>query len=140
MKKIKLILISILALTTFSCSKSDSDSPETPNAPETLYPSDYTLKNVNGTTEYYVYFGLLNNPFTSGTISSIINQGSYSNKIIYTYNKPNGTILIGPKTPGSPTPTLPLVFKENITYLFKINGNKLTLTANGVNYVLTLEP
>ena len=140
MKKIKLILISIIALTTFSCSKSDSDSPATSNAPETLYPSDYALRNASGTTECYVYFGLLNNPFTSNTVSSLITQGSFSNKIIYTYIKPSGTILIGPKTPGSPTPTSPLVFKENLTYPFTINGDKLTLTANSVNYVLTLEP
>lgn len=140
MKKIKLILILIIALTTFSCSKSDSDSPATINAPETLYPSDYALKNSSGTTECYVYFGILDNPFTSYTISSLITQGSFSNKIIYTYNKPNGTILIGPKTTGGPTPTSPLVFKENMTYPFSINGDKLTLTANGVNYILTIEP
>lgn len=138
MKKIKLILISIISLTTISCSKSDSDSPTTTNAPETLYPSDYALKNASGTTECYVYFGLLVNEFN--TYSSFISQGSFDNKIIYTYSKPNGTIKIGPKTPGSPTPTLPLVFKENITYPFTINGDKLTLTASGVNYILTLEP
>jgi hypothetical protein len=140
MKKIKLILISIITLTTFSCSKSDSDTTVTTNAPETLYPSDYALKNTKGTTECYIYFGLLNNPFTSYTISSLLNQGSFSNKIIYTYSKPNGTILIGPKIQGSPTPTSPLVFKENMTYPFTIKGDKLTLTANGVNYILTLEP
>ena len=108
------------------------------SAPETLYPSDYALTDESGTTECYVYFGLLNNPFSSGTISSIINQGPYSNQIIYTYSKPNGTILIGPSLSG--TPTEPLVFEENITYPFRINGDKLILTANGVNYTLTLEP
>jgi hypothetical protein len=138
MKKIKLILISIITLTAFSCSKSDSTS--TADSPTTLYPSDYALKNPNGIYVYYVYFGLLNNPFTSGTESSILEQGSYSNKIIYTYNKPNGTILIGPKTSGSPTPTTNLVFKENIIYPFTINGSSLTITANGQNYILTKEP
>jgi hypothetical protein len=135
MKKIKLILISIIALTTFSCSNSDSSANT--SAPETLYPSDYALKDESGTTECYVYFGLLDNPF-GGTISSFINQGPYSNQIIYTYSKPNGTILIGPSLSG--TPTEPLVFEENITYPFRINGDKLILTANGVNYTLTLEP
>ncbi len=105
-----------------------------------MYPSDYALTNESGITECYVYFGILNNPFTSFTVSSLITQGSFSNKIIYTYSKPSGTILIGPKTPGSPTPTEPLVFKENFTYPFTINGNKLILTSNGVNYILTLEP
>jgi hypothetical protein len=138
MKKIKLILISIITLTAFSCSESDSSS--TADSPTTLYPSDYALKNPNGIYVYYVYFGLLNNPFTSGTESSILEQGSYSNKIIYTYNKPNGTILIGPKTSGSPTPTTNLVFKENIIYPFTINGSSLTITANGQNYILTKEP
>jgi hypothetical protein len=137
MKKIKLILISIIALTTFSCSNSDSSANT--SAPETLYPSDYALKDESGTTECYVYFGLLDNPF-GGTISSIITQGSFSNQIIYTYSKPNGTILIGPQLSGTPTPTEPLVFEENITYPFRINGDKLILTANGVNYTLTLEP
>jgi hypothetical protein len=140
MKKIKLFLISIITLTTFSCSKSDSDSSATANSPITLYPSDYAFKNPNGIYVYYVYFGILNNPFNSGTESSILEQGSYSNKIIYTYNKPNGTILIGPKTSGSPTPTTTLVFKENITYPFTINGSSLTITANGQNYILTKEP
>lgn len=138
MKKIKLILISIIALGTFSCSNSDSDSSATTNAPETLYPSDYALKDESGTTECYVYFGLLDNPFGGTTISSLITQGPYSNQIIYTYSKPNGTILIGPSLSG--TPTEPLVFEENITYPFRINGDKLILTANGVNYTLTLEP
>ena len=140
MKKIKLILISIITLTSISCSKSDSESSATVNAPETLYPSDYALKNPNGTTACYVYFGLLNNPFSSNTVSSLIDQGSYSNKIIYTYNKPNGTILIGPKTPGSPTPTSSLIFQENSTYPFTINGQSLTITVNGQNYILTKEP
>ena len=135
MKKIKLILISIIALTTFSCSNSDSSANT--SAPETLYPSDYALKDESGTTVCYVYFGHLDNPF-GGTISSFINQGPYSNQIIYTYSKPNGTILIGPSLSG--TPTEPLVFEENITYPFRINGDKLILTANGVNYTLTLEP
>jgi hypothetical protein len=139
MKKIKLILISIIALGTFSCSNSDSDSSASTSAPETLYPSDYALKDESGTTVCYVYFGLLDNPF-GGTISSFINQGPYSNQIIYTYSKPNGTILIGPQLSGTPTPTEPLVFKENITYPFRINNDKLILTANGVNYTLTLEP
>jgi hypothetical protein len=139
MKKIKLILISIIALTTLSCSNSDSDSSASSNAPETLYPSDYALTNESGITECYVYFGLLDNPF-GGTISSLINQGSFSNQIIYTYSKPNGTILIGPQLSGTPTPTIPLVFKENFTYPFTINGDKLILKANGVNYILTLEP
>ena len=140
MKKIKLILISIITLTTFSCSNSDSDSSESSNAPETLYPSDYALTNESGINECYVYFGILNNPFTSFTVSSLITQGSFSNKIIYTYSKPSGTILIGPQLSGTPTPTEPLVFKENFTYPFTINGDKLILTANGVNYILTLEP
>lgn len=140
MKKIKLIFIAIIALTTFSCSKSDSDSPTATDAPTSLNPSDYSLENSNGTTDCYVYFGE-NIPFSEVySMSSLLRQGSYSNKITYTYNKPNGTILIGPKTPGSPTPTSPLVFKENMTYPFTINGDKLTLTANGVNYILTLEP
>jgi hypothetical protein len=140
MKKIKFILISIIVLTTFSCSKSDSDSPATSNAPENLYPSDYALRNASGTTQYYVYFGLLNNPFSSNTISSILNQGSYSNKIIYTYNKPNGTILIGPSV--NPNQMLPSnsPFQIGSTYNFSINGDKLTITANGQNYILTLEP
>ena len=138
MKKIKLILISIITLTAFSCSKSDSSS--TADSPTTLYPSDYALKNPNGIYVYYVYFGLLNNPFTSGNESSTLEQGSYVNKIIYTYNKPNGTILIGPNTSGSPTPPTNLVFKENITYPFTINGSSLIITANGQNYILTEEP
>lgn len=68
MKKIKLILISIIAVTTFSCSKSDSDSPTTSNAPETLYPSDYALRNASETTECYLYFGLLVNEFNTYSI------------------------------------------------------------------------
>lgn len=140
MKKIKLILISIITLTTFSCSKSSSDSSAIADSPSTLYPSDYALKNSNGTYLYYVYFGILNNPFSSNTVSSTLDQGSYSNKIIYTYSKPNGTILIGPKTPGSPTPTTTLLFKENITYPFTINGSSLIITVNGQNYILTKEP
>jgi hypothetical protein len=140
MKKINLFLIALITLTTISCSKSNSDETTTVNAPETLYPSDYKLSNPNGSTACYVYFGLLNNPFSSNTTSSLITQGSFSNKIIYTYTKPNGTILIGPKTPGSPTSTSTLVFQENSTYPFTINGQKLTITANGQSYVLTLEP
>lgn len=138
MKKIKLILISIITLTMFSCSTSNSSSSS--DSPSTLYPSDYALKNPNGTYLYYVYFGILNNPFSSSMESSVLDQGSFSNKIIYTYNKPNGTILIGPKTSGSPTPTTTLVFQENVTYPFTINGSSLTITANGQNYILTKEP
>jgi len=140
MKKIKLVLISIITLTTFSCSKSSSDSVATADTPSMLYPSDYALKNTNGTYIYYVYFGLLNNPFSSGTVSSTFEQGSYVNKVIYSYNKPNGTILIGPSLAGNQTPSTTLVFKENITYPFTISGDKLTITANGVNYILTKEP
>ncbi len=132
------MIIFICAL--FSCSKSNSDSNATSDIPDVLYPSDYALKNSNGTNLLYVYFGVLNNPFTSSMVSSIFKQGSYTNKIIYTYNKPNGTILIGPITPGSPTPTSNLTFQENSTYPFTINGQTLTITANGQNYILTKEP
>lgn len=134
------MIIFICAL--FSCSNSSSDSGNNVNdsTPTSLYPSDYALKNSNGTNLLYVYFGVLNNPFTSSTVSSTFEQGSYTNKIIYTYNKPNGTILIGPKTPGSPTPTSNLTFQENSTYPFTINGQTLTIMANGQNYILTKEP
>ncbi|HFG0566540.1 TPA: hypothetical protein ACGFUW_002322 [Flavobacterium psychrophilum] len=139
MKKIKFLFIAIISLTTFSCSKSDSNSTATVDAPTTLNPSDYTLKNPNGTTACYVYFGD-NISFSSGNESSELKQGSFTNKINYTYNKPNGTILVGPKTSGSPTSTTTLVFKENFTYPFSISGQSLTITANGQNYILTKEP
>lgn len=121
MKKIILSLIAIVFL--ISCSKSESEpavADETPNA----MCCDYVVKNTDGSNKYYIYFS--NTP-ASSFISQKIGSITYTNFIIWTYNKPNGTIKVGTKMNSTDPNTNNLFFKENSTYNFSVNGKVLTI-------------
>lgn len=117
----------------FGCSSSDEDNVIAPNS---LYPSEYVLKNSSGQTIMSVYFG---DPEWTTNSSYLTGGSSCHYYIVYTYNKPNGTIT----TPGETTfgnhyctgfPFLP-----NKTYNFRIDNKKLFLKSEGEEYQLTLD-
>lgn len=144
MKKFKLLQLLLIATILYSCSKSDANVPVpivNDTTPTSLNPSDYSVKYANGITQYYIYFGENISFSQTNSVSSLLVQGDYKNKINYTYNKPNGTILVGPATPDRPF-TIPstLPFQENSSYSFTITGQNLKFTGNGQNIVLTKLP
>ena len=121
MKKIILSLIATVLL--ISCSKSESEPSVADETPNTMC-CDYVVKNPDGSYRYTIYFS--NTP-ASSFIDQKIGSITYRNFIIWTYNKPNGTIKVGTKMNPSDPSTNNLFFNENSTYNISVNGKVLTI-------------